>query len=313
MNAEIITKFLEDLTGRYASSYTEAIHDLYVAVVTDDRVAAAAARERLASATRDTMGMGEVLGARLTLDATAGIVEPVNMRGPTATMLAFAQDMIPNVTFDESVRNMIERTPKTMRRAAERTAQRIAELYSRGVVVAFARSAEASVTREAQDYIQRAMRAGLTEGQAAKELAMRVNEVRKRSREWSEAYARLVFRTNVNTAVTAGRFRQAQDPDVKAVVPAMRFDAIGDSDTRSNHNAADGIILRSDNPAWSKLAPPLGYNCRCQVSLVSVPELRAQGRIDRKGNIKESRIPPNAFPDPGFRHGGRPDLMLSGR
>ena len=118
----------------------------------------------------------------------------------------------------------------------------------------------------------------------------------------------MVFRTNVNSSITAGRFRQTQDPDIKAAVPAFRFDSVGDGDTRHNHNAADGIIMAVDDTRWSKIAPPLGYNCRCQISHVSIDELEAMGRI-KDGKVVASHIPGNAGPDDGFVHGGRPDLI----
>ncbi len=313
---EVVDRLLEDLSGEYAIPYTNAVSDLYVALVTDNRPAAADARRLLEEVTRETMGAGEIVGASTVLLAAARLMDTAPAEVARFARMSFAtpkQTVIPRVKFGEAIANLIERTPVTVRSAAERTAQRIAELYGEKVVIAFARSAEASVTREAKTYIERAMRAGMTENRAAQELAMTVNEVRKRSAEWSEAYARMVFRTNVNTAVTAGRFRQAQDPVVKKVIPALRYDAVGDSDTRSNHRAADGVLLRSDNPGWAKLAPPMGYNCRCQVSLVSIPQLQAAGRLDKNGNVKESKIPPAAKPDDGFRHGGRPDLMLAGR
>ncbi|MEY4534393.1 MAG: hypothetical protein RLZZ246_711 [Planctomycetota bacterium] len=306
-------RLLEDLSGRFARPYFGAIHDLYVALVDGNKPAAADARERLAQLMAETMGIGEVLGASLTLRAAAKLLARQAFAADRSRLLRFAEtpDALPRVTFTEALQDMVERTPATIRNSAERTAQRIAELYSKERVVAFVMSAEASVTREAQGFISRALREGIGEGEAGRRLAMSVNDIRKRSAEWSEAYARMVFRTNVNTAVTAGRFRQAQDPDIRDVVPAFRFDAVGDSDTRDNHDAADGMILRVDNPAWNNLAPPLGYNCRCQVSHVSRVELELAGRIDRSGRVIESRIPAGAFPDPGFRHGGRPDLFIN--
>jgi SPP1 gp7 family putative phage head morphogenesis protein len=140
---------------------------------------------------------------------------------------------------------------------------------------------------------------------------MAVDEVAKQSAPWSEGYARMAFRTNINTAITAGRFRQVQDPDIREVVPAFRYDAVGDRDTRDNHRAANGLIMAVDNPAWGQIAPPLGHNCRCSLSLVSVPMLRRMGRIDRAGRVQSDRVPAGAHPDPGFRHGGRPDLMVN--
>lgn len=321
-----VGRILEDLTGRHAGLYVDRVQDLLVALVTNNRPAAADARAALAKLTAETMGVGEVIGASLMLGAAAGVQElqdATRQRFPRADfaklrgeLLRFEADptqgLLPRVTLAEALQDLIDRTPVTIRRAAERTAQRIAELYSEDRVVAFVRAAEASVTRTAQDYLARAFREGLGENAAGRGLAMAVNTIRKRSADWAEAYGRMTFRTNVNTAVTAGRFRQARDPDIRAVVPAFRFDAVGDGDTRDNHDEADGIILSVDNPEWARIAPPLGYNCRCMVSHVTRVELERAGRIGRDGRVIESRVPSGAFPDAGFRHGGRPDLFLNG-
>lgn len=311
-----IDKVLEDMTGRYASAYQDAIEDLFVSYVENDRVMASRGRDVLADRIAETMGICEVIGAEQTLETASAVLtkDPELFLRDREDLVLFAQpkqNLIPKVTLKEAVANMVERTPKTLRVAAERTAQAIAKLYSKGNVVAFVRAAEAQVTKAAQAFIAEAIRKGMSEGQAGRRLAMTANEVRKRGREWSEGYARMVYRTNANTAVTAGRFRQAQDQTVKDLMPAFQLSAVHDSDVRPNHAKADGIILKVDNQAWGKLAPPLGYNCRCSVRHLSIFELRAMGRIDKRGNVKESRVPAGAGPDPGFRHGGRPDLFLN--
>ncbi len=159
-----------------------------------------------------------------------------------------------------------------------------------------------------QRLITQALRAGIPEGEAGRRISASVDTIRKMTEPWADSYSRMVFRTNLNAAVTAGRFRQLRDPDVKEVIPALRFDAVGDADTRANHGAADGVILRVDNPAWQSIAPPLGYSCRCQVSLVSVAQLKRMRRLGPSGAVIESKIPEGAGPDPGFRHSGRPDI-----
>ena len=151
------------------------------------------------------------------------------------------------------------------------------------------------------------------EGDAGQRLSMAVGDVRARTEPWSEGYSRMVFRTNVNTAITAGRFRAAQDPDIKAAVPAFRFDSVGDVDTRHNHNAADGVILSVDSLEWRRIAPPLGYNCRCRVVHVSSIELDAMGKLRDDGSVIDDRVPADAGPDEGFRPGGRPDLFQVAR
>jgi SPP1 gp7 family putative phage head morphogenesis protein len=323
-------RFLEDLTGRYAKSYAKAIDELLVAVATGDKVGRVAARKRLEPIITETMGVAEVLGASLVLQQAAGVVSDDRQRQNMASDLPLAnewwswrdrepldrfahfktQDILPRVTLAEAVEDMIDRTPVTIRRAAERTAQRISELYSEGRVTAFAYSAEQAVTVRVQGLIREALAEGIAESKAGRLIVRSVDAVRMKTQAWSEGYARMAFRTNVNTAVTAGRFRQVQDPDIREVLPCFRYDSVGDADTRDNHDAGDGMILKVNNPAWNRVAPPNGYNCRCQVSLVTLPMLRRMGRVSPSGAIREDRVPSGLFPDPGFRHGGRPDLMM---
>lgn len=292
--------FLEDTSGRFARTYARAVHDLYVALVAGDKPAAAAARAALAKATAATMAVAELVGASLVLTAAAA-------RG--AKFAAEPQAIMPRVSLSDAVAEFIERAPITLRGAAERTAKRIAELYSESRVVAFVRAAEETVTQEAQKFIARALREGIGEGEAGKRLSMSVEQVRTETEAWSEGYARMVFRTNASTAVTAGRFRQARDPDVREIMPAFRFDAVGDSATRENHAAADGIILGVDSPEWHRVAPPLGYACRCVLVPVSVVELELAGRLRDDGTVIDDHVPADAHPDPGFRHNGRPDIQ----
>ncbi len=321
-----VDKFLEDLSGRHAQSYASALDAMVVAKAMGSHTGLFQARRRMEVVVQETMGAGEVLGASLALQVAAKTVVDVDdgdnatqrfggmeLWDHRSTLLSYAdepvQTILPRVSFAEAAEDMVRRAPVTLRRAAERTAQRVAQLYGERVVVAFVRSAEAEVTRKVQQTITQAIVEGIPEVDAARQIITNVDAVRKRTRAWSMGYAKTVFRTNLNTAVTAGRFRQAQDPDVVGLLPAMEYDAVGDADTRDNHAAADGVILRVDNPAWNKLAPPLGYNCRCQVRFRSVVELRRMGRI-RNGQVIESRVPGDARPDVGFRHGGRPDLFL---
>lgn len=259
------SRFLEDVTGRHARFYRDALADLVVAEATGDREFRAGARERLGDVVTETFGVGEVLGASSVLRGAARErSREARLAAERPRLLAFAdaptQSVLPRVTFEEAVEDMVERTPVTIRRAAERTAARIRELYGEGRVVAFVESAEAAVTERVQDLLADALREGIGEAEGGRLIVREVNLVRDRTRAWTEGYARMAFRTNLNTAVTAGRFRQVADPDVREVIPGFRFDAVGDDDTRPNHLAADGVVLQVDNPAWARLATPLGYN-----------------------------------------------------
>lgn len=314
-----VQRYAEAIESRYVGAYRSAIEDMLVAIATRDYAALAWSRDRLERVITETMGVGEVLGALVVLQRAAGVRldESLALRADTVAMLRFRESepstVLPRVTLSEAVQDMVERTPVTLRHAAERTARTISRLYGEGRVVAFARAAERAVTERAQALIIDAMREGIPEGEAVARIRQGVDKVRAESQPWSDAYTQMAFRTNVNTAVTAGRFRQAQDPDVRAVVPCFQFSAVGDVDTRDNHQAADGLVLRVDNPAWNRIAPPLGFNCRCSVGMLTLPQLRRMGRISASGEIVESAVPRDAFPDPGFRHTGRPDLFMVGQ
>lgn len=307
--ATLTDKILTDDSGRYSRTYREAFSDLLVAGVSGNEPQAAEAMERVVSVTRETMGIAELLAASHVLRAAEGFRSGKYRRGdPT---LRFAeQSIVPRVTFDEAIEEFMTRAPRTLRNAAERTALNIAKLYSEDRVAAFVRSAEQTVTEKAQEIIVKALREGLSERQAGLTLTNAVDAIRQLSPDWAPAYADMVFRTNANTASTAGRFRQVQDPDVADVIPALMYDTARDADTRPSHAIMHGFIASTQSRAWSELAPPLGYNCRCQVHLVSRFELEDMGRIRPNGTVIDSPVPAGAKPDDGFRHGGRPDLAL---
>lgn len=308
-------KFLEDLSGRFARPYTNALTDLLVAIVRGNRAQTEDARNALNATMLETLGVAEVLGATQILQAAAPVLrsEGIALRADWGSLVVFESDpiqkILPRVSLAEAGQDMIDRAPRTIKQAAERTWRRISQMYSKGHVVAFVRSAEQAVTERARSLIVEALEQGIPESEAGRGIKMAVDEIRKKTQAWTESYSRMAFRTNVNTAVTAGRFRQVQDPDVRKVIPAFRHTTSGDTDVRHNHKP-DGIILRVDNPLWAKISPPLGWSCRCRLDNVTLPMLRRMGRLNPDGSVRESSVPSTLEPDEGFRHGGRPDLFL---
>jgi len=123
--------------------------------------------------------------------------------------------------------------------------------------------------------------------------------------DWSRSYADTVYRTNVATAYSAGRMRQLADPEVADVVRGLRYTAVGDSDTRPSHKAMDGFTAPADDPVWHRVAPPAGYNCRCDIEIVTIFDQRM--KVVPGGSKKI----PSDFPDHGFGH-GRPDFVHYG-
>jgi SPP1 gp7 family putative phage head morphogenesis protein len=304
---------IEDINTRLAKDYVLAFREYLVAVVLKNAPQTRDARLKLEEVVRESMGRAEILGALSTLRSAAKVLASEStfsaFQAERNRLLAFADTsttkILSRVTFLEAVEDLVDRVPVTLRGAAERTSGRIAELYSAdGGVIAFAHSAESAVTQRARELITKGVREGIPERDIGRVLAFNVNRIRTETEAWTEGYARMAFRTNLNDAVSQGRLRQARDPDIKVAIPALRYTAVGDGDTRSNHNAADGVILAVDNPTWRNMRPPFGYNCRCQLDNMSRPELRRMGRLDAAGKVIESRIPGAAKPDDGFRPGG---------
>lgn len=321
--SDIIRRALESTSQRYAAPYRLALADLLAAEVVGDRTLARDARERFRAATRETMGIASVLGASQGLARAAEAIRIMESRGreffrakrldQRERLLRFASDsdqrVVPRVTFQQALDDLITRSPATVRDAAERTHLRISELYSEGRVIAFAKAAEDTVTRQARETIATAVRDGVGERRAGTLISADVDSVRKATAQWTEAYSRLAFRNNFSTAATAGRFAQLRDPAIARILPAFEYITAGDSDVRDNHAPLDGMILSARNPAWQRLAPPLGHNCRCDIVEVPLPFLEDRGLIAPDGSVIESRIPSVEL-DSSFRPGGRrPDLI----
>lgn len=88
---------------------------------------------------------------------------------------------------------------------------------------------------------------------------------------------RTIFRVNMQTAYAAGSWQQIEDNKTEA--PYLMYDAVDDGQTRPEHRAWDGTVLRADDPWWNDHMPPNGWNCRCSVIQLSGSDL---DRIDKK-------------------------------
>jgi hypothetical protein len=70
-----------------------------------------------------------------------------------------------------------------------------------------------------------------------------------------------VFRTNVQAAYGAGRFRAMTDPDVVEARPFVEYRTVGDAVVRPSHAILAGTCYHSASPAWHKISPPNGFRC----------------------------------------------------
>jgi len=84
-----------------------------------------------------------------------------------------------------------------------------------------------------------------------------------------------IYQTNLQSAYMAGR--KASMEDSVDTHPYWRYVAILDGRTRPSHRALSGKVYRHDDPVWSAIYPPNGFNCRCRVNALSGAALQRKG------------------------------------
>lgn len=135
---------------------------------------------------------------------------------------------------------------------------------------------------------------------AREELQNKVNSIVKESietgkstdqavaelKKFTGSYAETVYRTQSAKAYNAGRMRQLEDPHVRTLVGAVQYNSLKDVDTRPDHAALDGFMFSPHDPIAKVLTPPLYYNCRCYLTMITKDELNSRGLLDARGKLK---------------------------
>jgi SPP1 gp7 family putative phage head morphogenesis protein len=130
----------------------------------------------------------------------------------------------------------------------------------------------------------------------------------------TQARLETVYRTNLNRAQTQGRLDICRDSTVKKFVPLLMFRATRDKRTRETHKAMDGFVATTEQIDSMGIPAPLGFNCRCSWSPVSIAKAFAKGWCDEDGNPnydairshngnRQQLIDKGLVPDNGFISG----------
>lgn len=205
------------------------------------------------------------------------------------------------VDFDEAIAWFRKRVAMT----AEERASAAAEAKRRAFWVS--NVAQADIVAQ----VWRAVDDAVTKGTPLADFKRAVGEQLRRA--WgasvNDAPWRLetIFRTNVQNAYGAGRFRQASHPDVLAERPVWMFDAILDGRETDICRACDGTKLEADAPWWATHTPPLHFNCRSSFITLSedqagkisakAPTVDAQAGFGRAPTDEPWRPEPNRYPE----------------
>ena len=285
---------LTSLANNSTVSLERAIEGLAVAIARGNDNERRRKLSTLADVIRFSQQLADLLGRRRVL------LEAREADRKSAPLLFADTPVVPNVPFGEAVQDILRRTP-----FLSGTAERVAQVYSREHGFALAKSAEISITQRIQATISRALGEGKPRPSTVDIIAQLGN--------FKRAYAETVYRTNLSTAYTAGRFQAAEDPVVKIALPAFQYSAVTDPDVRrgraedsgENHLALHNLISATDWEGWSVYSPPNGFNCRCTLRLVSIFELRRKGLLP----LQDPTVPSGAAVNPLFAQ-GRPDVQL---
>lgn len=106
-------------------------------------------------------------------------------------------------------------------------------------------------------------------------------------------YLETVYRTNIQTAYGAGRFRAINDPDVAAARPYWECRSVQDSRVVPNPcQVLNGKVFRVGNAATDILYAPNHFNCRCSSISLAADEL--------EGRRVWTTVPPGGAPAIGF-------------
>lgn len=101
---------------------------------------------------------------------------------------------------------------------------------------------------------------------------------------FSPAYAETVFRTNVSTALAAGRYADMFSPAGMRQAGYVMLSAVHDARNETDEGcpgticrALDGKVFRKDDPAVGRILTPLHFGCRCTVIELDEEDVAAGG------------------------------------
>lgn len=100
----------------------------------------------------------------------------------------------------------------------------------------------------------------------------------------------IVYGTNLNQAVRAGRWRQMTDPDVLKSRPYWQVtEGEAQFDPRPDHKALEGKVYPAAHPFWNAYFFPVGFGCTHRVMSVSKADVQREGlQVEEPPEIGDS-------------------------
>nr|DAL79100.1 MAG TPA: minor capsid component [Caudoviricetes sp.] len=120
------------------------------------------------------------------------------------------------------------------------------------------------------DGIEEALKNGETLTDFKKRIATAIQ-----TQGWHDYRVENIFRTNMQTAYSAGRYKKMQA--VKASRPYWQYIAVMDKRVRPSHAILHEKVYPADHEFWATNYPPNGFRCRCGVRTLSARQVEKQG------------------------------------
>lgn len=261
-------------------------------------------QDKLENLFRKTMGIVDILGRKKALeniqDNSEEKTEPdhfVEFVGrPTKHPLNISLDRIYDLPFDKALEAVLEN--RVFQEIPESKMidiyKDLSKQYGEGKR-ALSFMGLTQIQLDGIDRVKSVIQDGLSNGVAPNKMT---SEIEDAIRGFSKARAETVFRTQTSKAYTSGQWKQIQDPFFRNQIGALRFNATKDSNVRPDHLALDGWIGKTDDPYWEWITPPIHYNCRCSIDILSKNDLNRIGQLDPSGQLKRQK--PIKIPTPNF-------------
>jgi len=198
---------------------------------------------------------------------------------------------VPGIPFREAMKELRDRHPEVAS-----TAEEVSDVIRAGGY-SMVKAPDVEIIKKVREVILASHEEGIEKPRAI--------DIIETLGPWSRSYAENVYRTTTSTAFNDGRMEMAKDPTIKRILPAFEFHTVGDPSVRNginspeNHAAMNGLVASTDSPIWDEWRPPLGYQCRCYLRLVSVLELKRRGLLV-DGEVPEPTVPAAAAKHPNF-------------
>ena len=136
------------------------------------------------------------------------------------------------------------------------------------------------------DGIEEALKNGETLADFKKRIAAAIE-----AQGWHDHRVENIFRTNLQTAYSAGRYKKMQA--VKASRPYWQYIAVMDKRVRPSHAILHEKVYPADHEFWAANYPPNGFRCRCGVRTLSERQVKNMGLT-----VEKAMPQPDVWTDP---------------